>query len=305
MNIGVLPTTLPVSVAIPTYRREKVLLETLDYLLALDCAPAEILLIDQTVDHDAATTERLSALDHQGRIRWVKLDAPSITHAMNQALLSANEDLVLFLDDDIRPDPGLIEAHYVAHQKNEDVLVAGRVIQPWEEGRDFSGDSHFHFAALKPAWIKEFMGGNFSLRRDTALLLGGFDENFVRVAYRFEAEFAYRFTTSGKRIHFEPDACLHHLKVAEGGTRTFGEHLTTWRPDHAVGAYYYALRTKPRGRWVKDFILRPVSALSTRHHLRRPWWIPFTIIAELRGMLWAFKLNMRGPKFVQTEATHG
>ena len=36
------------------------------------------------------------------------------------------------------------------------------------------------------------MGGNFSVRRDIALRLGGFDEQFVRVAYNFEAEFAHR-----------------------------------------------------------------------------------------------------------------
>ncbi len=296
---------LPVSVAIPTYRREKVLLETLDYLLSLEVQAAEIILVDQTIEHEPATTAKLVSLNDTGHIRWIRLEAPSITHAMNSALLAASEQIVLFLDDDIRPESDLISAHFAAHQKHSNVLVAGRVIQPWEEGSSFSSDQHFHFAALKPAWIKEFMGGNFSLRRDHALLLGGFDENFVRVAYRFEAEFAYRLLASGKRIYFEPDACLHHLKESAGGTRTFGEHLTTWRPDHAVGAYYFALRTKSGGRWLKDFISRPLRALSTRHHLRRPWWIPLTLVAELRGMLWAVRLNMRGPQFVQMEADHG
>ena len=295
---------LPVSIAIPTYRREKVLLDTLDYLLELEIGASEIIVVDQTLDHEVATMEKLSVMNADGRIRWIKLETPSITHAMNSALLAAKENVVLFLDDDIRPEPDLVVAHHAAHQKNLDVLVAGRVIQPWEEGRDFSGDAHFHFAGLKSAWIKEFMGGNFSLRRETALALGGFDENFVKVAYRFEAEFAHRFLSSGKRIYFEPAACLHHLKETSGGTRTFGEHLTTWRPDHAVGAYYYALRTKPNGRWLKDFISRPVRSLMTKHHLRHPWWIPLTLISELRGMFWALGLNMHGPRFVQPPANH-
>lgn len=296
--------SLPVSIAIPTYRREKVLLDTLDYLLALEVGASEILVVDQTLDHDAATIEKLLAMDSDGRIRWLRLDNPSITHAMNSALLAAKQDLVLFLDDDIRPEQDLVSAHHAAHQMHPDVLVAGRVIQPWEESRDFSGDQHFHFAGLKPAWIKEFMGGNFSLRRELALSMGGFDENFVRVAYRFEAEFAHRFISSGRRIYFTPEACLHHLKDAGGGTRSFGEHLTTWRPDHAVGAYYFALRTKPNGRWLKDFVSRPIRALITKHHLRRPWWIPTTLIAELRGMLWALSLNRHGPRFVKPDAHH-
>lgn len=295
---------LPVSIAIPTYRREKVLLDTLDYLLELEIGASEILVVDQTLDHEAATIEKLAALDRDGQIRWLMLDTPSITRAMNRALLAAKQEIVLFLDDDIRPEQGLVSEHYAAHQIHSDVLVAGRVIQPWEEGLDFSGNEHFHFAGLKSAWIKEFMGGNFSLSRKLALSLGGFDENFVKVAYRFEAEFAHRFISSGRRICFTPDACLHHLKDADGGTRSFGEHLTTWRPDHAVGAYYFALRTKPGMGWMTDFISRPVRALLTRHHLRRPWWIASTLVAELRGMFWAINLNRHGPKHLATESSH-
>jgi GT2 family glycosyltransferase len=211
---------------------------------------------------------------------------------------------VLFLDDDIRAEPALIAAHHAAHQAHPNVLVAGRVIQPWQEGRDFSHDAHFHFAGLRSAWIDEFMGGNFSLRREAALELGGFDENFVKVAYRFEAEFAHRLRTSGGRIYFEPAACLHHLKAFGGGTRTFGDYLTTWRPDHAVGAYYFALRTRSGGRWLLDFVKRPIRAVVTRHHLRHPWWIPVTCLAELCGMGWALILALKGPRLVRTGARH-
>jgi GT2 family glycosyltransferase len=223
---------------------------------------------------------------------------------MNRGLQEARESIVLFLDDDIRPEPELIAGHYAAHQVHDDVLVAGRVIQPWEEGGDFSSGGRFHFAGLKTAWIDQFMGGNFSLMRETALMLGGFDENFVRVAYRFEAEFAHRFRAAGKRIYFEPAACLHHLKVGGGGTRTFGEHLTTWRPDHTVGAYYYSLRTSTGGRWLLDFATRPFRAVATRHHFRRPWWIPLTWLAEFGGMVWAVSLALHGPRLLNMETNH-
>jgi GT2 family glycosyltransferase len=293
-----------VSVVIPTYRRECVLLDTLGYLLALDPAPAELLVLDQTEQHDSATDARLHELHDAGHIRWFRLDEPSIPRAMNRGLLEAREEIVLFLDDDIRPESGLVAAHHAAHQTHPDALVAGRVIQPWEEGRDFSSDRHFHFAGLQSGWIEEFMGGNFSLKRTRALAIGGFDENFVRVAYRFEAEFAYRFRIAGNRIYFEPAACLHHLKATGGGTRTFGEHLTTLKPDHAVGAYYYALRTRKGGRWLAEFVIRPFLAVATRHHLRRPWWIPLTCLAEFRGMAWALLLALRGPRLVKMDTSH-
>lgn len=297
-------TTLPVSIAIPTYCREQVLLDTLGYLLNLSPAASEILVLDQTESHEAATEQRLEALHLAGDIRWIRLAVPSIPQAMNRGLLESREDLVLFLDDDIRPEPELIAAHQAAHAAHADVLVAGRVIQPWEEGRDFSSDGEFRFAGIKPAWIRQFMGGNFSVPRAAALALGGFDENFVRVAYRFEAEFAYRLRAAGGRIYFEPTACLHHLKAAGGGTRTFGEHLSTWRPDHAVGAYYYALRARDEGRGLLEFAIRPIRSVITRHHLHRPWWIPLTLFAETRGMVWALYLSLRGPRLLKTEESH-
>ena len=294
-------STLPVTVVIPTYRRESVLLDTLAELLALESAAAEILVIDQTEQHEAGTEARLGQMHAQGQIRWLRSATPSIPQAMNRGLLEAHQAIVLFLDDDIRIEPDLIAAHVRAHDRHADVLVAGRVIQPWEEGVDLPADGPFRFAGLRPAWIEEFMGGNFSLCRATALALGGFDENFVRVAYRFEAEFAFRLRQAGFRILFEPEACLHHLK-AGGGTRTFGNYLTTAKPDHAVGAYYHALRTgSGLGRW-RLFASRPLRAITTRHHLRRPWWIPATLIAEVWGMLWAIRLAVSGPRYAGRES---
>ena len=286
----------PMSIIIATYRRESVLLDTLNSLLALQPAASEILVLDQTENHESSTEQRLQELAENGSIRWLRLDKPSIPKAMNRGLLEATQDIVLFLDDDIRPEPELLSAHFATHQTHNNVLVAGRVIQPWQEGVDFSENDSFHFAYLKSSWIEEFMGGNFSICRETALSLGGFDENFVRVAYRFEAEFAYRFLKTGNRIYFEPRACLHHLKAEDGGTRTFGEHLTTWKPDHAVGAYYYFLRTGSGF----DFFWRPIRSIATRYHLKRPWQIPLTLLAEFRGMLWALKLFCGGPRYVDT-----
>lgn len=295
-------TRVPVSVAIPTYRRETVLLETLQYLMGLDLAPTDIMVLDQTEEHETASAKRLEELNDGGQIRWIKLRTPSIPQAMNRGLHEAREEIVLFLDDDIRPEPELIAAHHAAHEEHPDILVAGRVIQPWDEGRDFSSSGDLLFAGLQAGWIDEFMGGNFSIRRETALALGGFDENFVRVAFRFEAEFAYRYRATGRRILFAPAACIHHLKAGDGGTRTFGAHLTTWKPDHAVGAYYYALRTRPGGKWLMDFAKRLVRSVATRHHLRRPWWIPLTLVAELRGMAWALVLAWRGPRFAHKDS---
>lgn len=285
---------LDLSVVIPTYRRNQVLVDTLEALLALHPRAGEILVMDQTERHDPSTENRLGELDAMGAVRWIRLAQPSITSAMNRGLELACFSVVLFLDDDIRPEPDLLRTHATAHRADDMSLVAGRVIQPWQESLSDFDAGDFSFAQTRPADIAEFMGGNFSLPRDLALRLRGFDENFVRVAYRFEAEFAHRLLAKGARIRFEPEACLHHLKASEGGTRTFGEHLTTWRPDHAVGAYYHGLRTGRLG----VFVARPWRAIATRYHLRHPWRIPATLLAELGGMAWAAALRWRGPRLL-------
>src|SRR5262249_50720012 len=208
------------TIVIPTYGRGEVLLDTLRRLLALDPPAPEVIVIDQTEEHSSYVSCTLEAWQTSGCVRWVRQRHPSIPAAMNRGLLEASHPFVLFLDDDIIPDQELVAAHIGALETTGAALVAGRIIQPWQEGRDFSGDVDFHFATVQPAWIQDFMGGNFSVRRDVLLQLGGFDERFVRVAYNFEAEFAHRLRRAGHRIYYEPTAPIHHLKVTTGGTRT-------------------------------------------------------------------------------------
>src|ERR1019366_2668631 len=235
----VMPDPLKLSIIIPTYRRERVLLATIGYLLDFDPKPGEILVLDQTEKHQEDVERALRDWELAGAIKLIRLEEPSIPRAMNRGLCEAREDFVLFVDDDIVPEPGLLQKHLCALERTGAALVAGRVVQPWHVGNDFSDHEGFHFASMQAGWIGEFMGGNFTLRREIALRLGGFDEQFVSVAYNFEAEFAYRLNKAGHRIFYEPTACVHHLKVSEGGTPVFGDHLRSFKPNHAVGAYYF------------------------------------------------------------------
>ena len=294
--------TMSVSVIIPTYRREQVLVESIRYLHALHPPADEIVIVDQSERHDPETTAALQAWHDAGRICWLRLTRPSITHAMNTGLMRARGDIIIFLDDDIIPDSSLLSAHAEAHTEARCNIVAGQVLQPGENVLQESLEKgEFRFCFDKRRWIREFIGCNFSVKRQLAIELGGFDENFVRVAYRYEAEFCDRAISAGEQILFEPAASIRHLKAGAGGTRSFGEHLTTIKPHHAVGAYYYLLRARHvRRRWWQ-MVLRPLRAVRTRHHARRPWWIPFTLASEFGGFVWALVLRLRGPKLVSAQ----
>jgi len=288
----------PLTIAIPTYCREKVLLDTVYHLLSLNGSTIEILILDQSASHTPLVQHELSRLHALGQIRLAKLNKPSIPSAMNRGLIEASHDLVLFVDDDVVPEGDFISAHLRAHAVEKGRIVAGRIIQPWQEGLDFSGDGSFHFASLDSGEVDEFMGGNFSLDRRRAIAIGGFDENFVRVAYRFEAEFAYRWRAAGYHIIFEPKACIHHLKVPSGGTRTYGNHLTTIRPDHSVGAYYFYLCTLSGSSVLKSIMRRIFGAVTTNYHLKNPWRVLPTLISEIRGLMWACRLARKGPQYI-------
>ena len=127
------PTDRPaISAVIPTYQRERVLIETIHYLLRAEPAMAEVIVVDQTAAHEPDTDAELTRLESEAKIRWIRLAHPSITHAMNIGLEQARGDIVMFLDDDIIPDGDLIAAHMRAHESGSN-MVAGQVLQPGED----------------------------------------------------------------------------------------------------------------------------------------------------------------------------
>lgn len=286
------PNNIVLSIVIPTYGREQVLRDTLAALIRINSGNAEIVVVDQTERHESQVESCLDGWHLSGAIRWLRGSKPSIPGAMNLGAMQARGEILLFLDDDIVPAPGLLRAHLEAHAVKRGELVVGRVLQPWH---DDDHDSE-PFTATVPGVRKEFMGGNFSIRRDFLLRLGGFDENFKGAAYRFEREFADRLLDAGGAIWYEPAALIRHLHHASGGTRSKGDHLTSWNPSHPVGAYYYLLRSsrvRLRG-WCAS--QRLFKSVLTRHHLKKPWYIPVTWCSELAGLTWALWLRLGGPK---------
>lgn len=301
-----LPT---VSIVIPTYNREKVLIQTLVGLLKLEYKALEILVVDQSMRHSAEVTDALSIMNESGDIRWLKLSTPSIPNAMNVGALKALGEVVMFVDDDILIPCELVLEHAKEYAHADINAVAGQVIQSWEQALDTQEPSYrdardddpdaFRFNSSNRISIRRFSGGNVSFRREDLIKVGGFDNNFTKVAYRFEAECAERFTRSGKILMFQPKASILHLKESSGGTRSFGDHQKTITPSHSVGRYYYFLVVKNQHkRWAR-FISSPFSSCASRFHLKHPWYIPVTLIAELSGMAWAIYLAFKGQDLIR------
>lgn len=301
---------------IPTYRREQILLDTIGYHLQQAAELAqfdELIVIDQTTGHEEATERQLRQWHEQGSIRWVKCAEPHLTRSMNRGLLEAKSDIVLYTDDDVVPAPGWLRAHARAHAEHPEAwAIVGQILQPGEQAEDVPyrpKGGHlmrymdFPFRCTTGQYIENAMAGNLSLKREQALHIGGFDENFPPpVASRFESEFAKRLVRAGGRVWFEPAASLRHLAATTGGTRSGGSHLTSMSPHHGIGDCYFALRT---GRGFEKWwylARKPFREVRTKFHLRHPWWIPVKLVGELRAQAAAFRLYARPARLANDPA---
>lgn len=282
------------TIAIPTYERGAVLCDTIAYLLALPVRASEIVIVDQTPRHPVEVEARLRSFGDA--IRIIRLDAPSIPRAMNTALREARNRHVLFLDDDIIPGANLVSAHINALRAPGVWAVAGQVLQPGEEPAQFDEatlhrgelrDLEFRFTHDTACDVENVMAGNLSVNREKVLSIGGFDERFIAVAYRFESDFARRILRAGGRIRYEPAASIRHLKAPGGGIRAYGDHRTSASPVHSFGDYLFA-RRHVAGFW--PYVLRRLRRnVLTRFHLRHPWAIPGKLAGEIRGLIRALR----------------
>lgn len=288
-----------ITIAIPTYNRGAILVETIERLLALEPKADEIVIVDQTAAHPPEIAAKLEAWSRGGQIRWERREKPSVPAAMNHALRIASQPIVLFLDDDLIPETSLAGEHLRAHAEGI-WAVAGQVLQPGEEPRHFEEsrlhrgdlrDLEFPFSHDTTTEVENVMAGNLSVVRERALAIGGFDERFLYAAYRFESDFARRVVAAGGRIRFEPRAQIRHLKLPTGGVRSHGDPRRTAAPTHSAGDYLFAMQ-HVRAFW-RYAGRRFRQNVFTRYTLAHPVAIPMKAVAEIRGLILARRLIRR------------
>jgi hypothetical protein len=62
------------TIVVPTYGRDEILLETLKHLFALSPSAAEIIVIDQTEEHSSQVSCPLEGWHALGLMRWLRLE---------------------------------------------------------------------------------------------------------------------------------------------------------------------------------------------------------------------------------------
>jgi glycosyltransferase involved in cell wall biosynthesis len=117
------PTAIPtVSVVIPTYRRRERLALLLD-ALATEAAAEVIVVVNGADDGSMAMLEARAASDP--KLRPIQVAAAGQVLALQTGVEAACGEVVLLLDDDVLPEPGLVSRHAERHSAERDLVQLG------------------------------------------------------------------------------------------------------------------------------------------------------------------------------------
>jgi GT2 family glycosyltransferase len=152
------------------------------------------------------------------RLRWLPQVNKGPAAARNAGVQRAAGEYIVFVDDDVVPEPQLLEEHARSHNEaGRDVVVLGPLLTP--EGFEMSPWVRWeqdmlmkqYKAMLRGDWqasARQFYTGNASLRRSHIMAAGGFDENFRRAE---DVELAYRLANNGLEFVFNIRAAGMHF----------------------------------------------------------------------------------------------
>lgn len=202
-----------ISLIIPTHNRCASLRMVLEKLNQQTTPPEqyEVLVIcDGCTDETVAMCQALQVNYRLNILEQTPNQGPAA--ARNLGVQRAAGPLILFIDDDVVPEPTLIAEHLRLHAQDERAVVIGPLLAPpgfrlnpwtrWEElmlQKQYQAMSAGHWNPTP----RQFYTGNASVRREHILAAGGFDRTFLRAE---DVELAYRFEALHLKFYFNPDA---------------------------------------------------------------------------------------------------
>jgi len=296
------------SVILPSYGRQDALCNTLADLFVQTHSPIEILVIHQCPDPKHGGTQTLRQWAKDGKIRLFEPTFANAERARNLAIQEARGEILLFLDDDLKLGPELVERHL--HNYVEDPSldgVAGQVLAPNQSPTTELG-SHcrwphvgwycfpLNYAVRTEA--KNCPGGNTSIRRKTATAVGGFDEQFERTVFD-DTDFSRRLSQHSCRMVFDPTASVIHLRVPLGGKRIEGQP-SLWMDHFGWMTHLYFWR-KHYGLWKARhaFFWMVRHLIFRKAVLVRPHWFLSNLLHFWRGYREASRKLEEGPRYLQ------
>jgi GT2 family glycosyltransferase len=201
-----LPSTVPISVLIPTIGRVEQLLSCLASLRACRPRPAELLVVDQSGGADVAAA--VAACEELGAAT-VACEGLGIALATNVGLRAATSSNVLVTHDDCTVAPSWVGVGHELMVANPGAIVTGRVLPAGDslavpstidepEPHDYTGELS----------VGALFANNMGLPRERVIELGGFDERFPNASE--DNDVCWRWLRAGRRLLYEPELAVWH-----------------------------------------------------------------------------------------------
>jgi glycosyltransferase involved in cell wall biosynthesis len=173
------------------------------------------------IDNDS-TDDTRSVLEKKARtysnLRLGYQEKPGAAATRNAGLRLAKADLIIFIDDDVQAEPGLIAAHLDWHRKHPKTSVIGAVSMPWGDTSDpflrYLRDHRIlnpYTPSKGPMDFSYYHTCNVSTPTQMLYDVGGFNENF-QIYGMEDIELGYRLEKAGCRMLFASDARAVHYR---------------------------------------------------------------------------------------------
>ena len=255
------------SVVVPTFNRRDRLHRVLSALAAQDVdEPFEVIVVsDGSTD---GTNDYLRSDAVPLPVVTVAQDNQGPAAARNAGIERASGDLVVFVDDDVVAEPGLLRAHWEAHGHLGDrVVVIGPMLDPpdhsmspwvaWEQAM-LAKQYDDMLDGKYSATARQFYTGNASVRTEHLAAVGGFDAEFRRAE---DIELAFRLDDLGLTFHFDPEA---------RGSHYADRSYDSWKSAAYLYGRNEVIFARDRGRtWIYQFR----SEAFQQHHVAIRWLV--------------------------------
>ncbi|MGA9115220.1 MAG: glycosyltransferase family A protein [Bacteroidota bacterium] len=287
--------TLRTSVIVCTHNRRDSLRDLLHGLAAQDSPPGGM---DVVVAADSCTDgtpgEVLEAMERFPHpLELVETWARNAAAARNAGARKAAGEVLLFLDDDMLPSPGLVREHAAAQRDAGVVIGYARPVPGadarlwqlhariwWEDRFRDMARPHHRFS------YQDLFSGNFSIKRELFLEAGGFDETLGRLE---DYELGIRLVKRNALFTFRPGALTLHR---ESGSQQ--KWLQRQELEGGTFVRLEAMHPELRGRFHR---VSPDGTLSgwLRHTGLRGGWGARALLDILGSLLSVFeRMRLRG-----------
>lgn len=280
---------MDVSVVIPTYNRRGLITRVIEGLSRQSLSSERyeiIVVVDGSTDDTAAA---LRSLQLPVPLHILEQENRGPAAARNTGFRAAKASLILFLDDDMLPDSGLIAAHLAAHSGSDRTIALGAIFLSSDSPSSLASECFqreigaLHLERRRSAeadWqITDCVFSNTSIRRELLEEVGGFDEEF---RMREDLELGARLFHVGVQPRYASNAVTYQqyqkssadlirdIEVFAAGDVMFAQK----HPEALIRGHLNWLRQKPslkqrlrrmaaRSPMVVDLFLAPMCGLGT------------------------------------------